>query len=401
METRLFRHPVDGLLRYEQMTLVPAPFPEHRIVMLLPSTLPSALTSRPLRLTRDGTLDAPELLGDPRVSRMMALLNHDGEETRIVGGAVRNALLGLPAGDIDLATTALPEAVMARAKRAKLRTIPTGLAHGTVTVLDTGMPFEVTTLREDVETDGRHAVVRFGRDFEQDAQRRDFTVNALSVGPDGTLYDTTDGVGDLAGGRIRFIGDAATRIREDYLRILRFFRFHATYGIGALDPAGLAAAIACRSGLDGLSRERVRAEVLKLLAAPGTTALLETLQQHGFLEQILGAEADVPRLARLIAQEGDAADSLLRLGALGGSERGAGRDAAKQLALVQCGARSSGRRGIGPGSVRRGTASANTSRASRDPLRSRSRPHSGWLRPGARILTGRRRLGGSARAGHR
>ncbi len=275
------------------------------------------MTSRPLRLARDGTLDAPELLGDPRVSRMMALLNHDGEETRIVGGAVRNALLGLPAGDIDLATTALPEAVMARAKRAKLRTIPTGLAHGTVTVLDTGMPFEVTTLREDVETDGRHAVVRFGRDFKQDAQRRDFTVNALSVGPDGTLYDTTDGVGDLADGRIRFIGDAATRICEDYLRILRFFRFHATYGIGALDPAGLAAAIACRAGLDGLSRERVRAEVLKLLAAPGTTALLETLQQHGFLEQILGAEADVPRLARLVAQEGDAADSLLRLGALG------------------------------------------------------------------------------------
>ena len=279
------------------------------------------MTSRPLCLTRDGSLDAPRLLDDPRVARMMALLNRDGEETRIVGGAVRNALLGLPAGDIDLATTALPEAVMARAKRAKLRTIPTGLAHGTVTVLDGGMPFEVTTLREDVETDGRHAVVRFGRDFKQDAERRDFTVNALSVGPDGTLYDTTDGVEDLAAGRIRFIGDAATRIREDYLRILRFFRFHATYGVGPLDPAGLAAAVACRAGLDGLSRERVRAEVLKLLAAPGTTALLETLQDHGFLAQILGTEADVPRFTRLVAHEGDAADPLLRLAALGARNR--------------------------------------------------------------------------------
>ncbi len=255
------------------------------------------------------------------MARMLALLNREGEETRIVGGAVRNALLGLPAGDIDLATTALPEAVMARAKRARLRTIPTGLAHGTVTVLDGGLPFEVTTLREDVETDGRHAIVRFGRDFGRDAERRDFTVNALSAGPDGTLYDTTGGVADLAAGRVRFIGDAETRIREDYLRILRFFRFHATYGVGPLDPMGLAAAVASRAGLNGLSRERVRAETLKLLAAPGTTALLETLQQHGFLAQILGTDADVPRLARLVAQEGDAADPVLRLAALGSRDR--------------------------------------------------------------------------------
>ena len=279
------------------------------------------MTARPLRLARNGRIEAPELLDEPRVARMMALLNREGEETRIVGGAVRNALLGLPAGDIDLATTALPESVMARAKRARLRTIPTGLAHGTVTVLDGGLPFEVTTLREDVETAGRHAVVRFGRDFGRDAERRDFTVNALSAGPDGTLYDTTGGVADLAAGRVRFIGDAETRIREDYLRILRFFRFHATYGIGPLDPAGLAAAVASRSGLDALSRERVRAETLKLLAAPGATALLEALQQHGFLTQILGTDADVPRLARLVAQEGEAADPVLRLAALGGRDR--------------------------------------------------------------------------------
>ena len=279
------------------------------------------MMSRPLRLTRDGRIDAPDLLDEPRVARMLALLNREGEETRVVGGAVRNALLGLPAGDIDLATTALPEAVMARAKRARLRTIPTGLAHGTVTVLDGGLPFEVTTLREDVETDGRHAVVRFGRDFGRDAERRDFTVNALSAGPDGTLHDTTGGVADLAAGRVRFIANAETRIREDYLRILRFFRFHATYGVGPLDPAGLAAAVACRAGLDGLSRERVRAETLKLLAAPGTTALLETLQQHGFLAQILGTDADAQRLARLVAHEGDAADPLLRLAALGAQDR--------------------------------------------------------------------------------
>ena len=139
---------------------------------------------RQLRLTPDGRLDAPSLIADPRVARMMALLNREGEETRLVGGSVRNALLGLPAGDIDLATTAHPDAVMARARRAKLRTIPTGLSHGTVTVLDGGVPFEVTTLREDVETDGRHATVRFGRDFSRDAERRDFTVNALSVGQD-------------------------------------------------------------------------------------------------------------------------------------------------------------------------------------------------------------------------
>ena len=138
--------------------------------------------------------------------------------------------------------------MLARAKAARIRAIPTGIDHGTVTLLSAGLPVEVTTLREDVETDGRHAVVRFGRDFARDAERRDFTVNALSVGRDGRLHDTTGGVADLAAGRLRFIGDAATRIREDYLRILRFFRFHATYGIGPLDAEGLAAAVAGREG---------------------------------------------------------------------------------------------------------------------------------------------------------
>ena len=221
------------------------------------------------------------------------------------------ALLGLPPGDIDVATTALPAVVVARAKAAKLRAIPTGIAHGTVTLVSGGLPVEVTTLREDIETDGRHAVVRFGRDFARDAERRDFTVNALSLGRDGRLHDTTGGVADLAAGRLRFIGDAATRIREDYLRILRFFRFHAAYGVGPLDPDGLAAAVAGRDGLDRLSRERVRGEVLKLLGAPGAVAVLETLEATGLLARILGGPGDVGRVARL----GDA-DPVLRLMAL-------------------------------------------------------------------------------------
>ncbi|RYC33381.1 CCA tRNA nucleotidyltransferase [Lichenibacterium minor] len=273
------------------------------------------MTDRPLRLAADGRLeprpDGTPLLDDPRLARVLDLLDRDGEEARVVGGAVRNALLGLPPGDIDVATTALPAAVTARAKAAKVRAIPTGIAHGTVTLVSGGLPVEVTTLREDVETDGRHAVVKFGRDFARDAERRDFTVNALSLGRDGRVHDTTGGVADLAAGRLRFIGDAATRIREDYLRILRFFRFHATYGVGPLDADGLAAAVAGRDGLDRLSRERVRGEMLKLLAAPGAVGVLRTLDATGLLARILGAPGDVGRLARL----GDA-DPALRLHAL-------------------------------------------------------------------------------------
>ncbi len=278
--------------------------------------MPTEVIPRPLHLSADGRLDGAPLLDDPRLRRVLDLLDRDGEETRVVGGAVRNALLGLPPGDIDLATTALPAAVMARAKAAKLRAIPTGIDHGTVTLLSGGLPLEVTTLREDVETDGRHAVVRFGRDFTRDAERRDFTVNALSVGPDGALHDTTGGVADLAAGRIRFIGDAATRIREDYLRILRFFRFHATYGVGPLDAEGLAASLAAREGLDRLSRERVRGEVLKLLGAPGAVPVLETLDGTDLLARILGGPADVARLRRLAEFDAGAPDPLLRLCAL-------------------------------------------------------------------------------------
>ena len=255
----------------------------------------------------------PALFADPRLRRVLHLLNGGGEETRVVGGAVRNALLGLPPGDLDLATTMPPDAVMARAAAAKIRTAPTGIAHGTVTLVSGGLPIEVTTLREDVETDGRHAVVRFGRDFVRDAERRDFTMNALSAGLDGVLHDAVGGTADLEARRVRFIGDPATRIREDYLRILRFFRFHATYGRGALDAAGLAASSGGRDGIDRLSRERVRAETMKLLGAPGAVAAVEAMETAGLLEKVLHGPADLARFRRLSAQD---ADPLLRLAAL-------------------------------------------------------------------------------------
>ncbi|MBV8847995.1 MAG: CCA tRNA nucleotidyltransferase, partial [Methylobacteriaceae bacterium] len=207
------------------------------------------------------------LFDNRRVLDLLDVLNCGGEETRIVGGAVRNALLGIPTGDIDLATTALPATVIARAKAAGFKPVPTGIDHGTVTVVVRGHPFEVTTLREDIATDGRRAVVRFGRDFDEDARRRDFTVNALSVSADRALHDPARGLEDLRAGRVRFIGDPRQRIREDYLRILRFFRFHAAYGEGLLDRAGRDAAIAEREGLAVLSAERIRAEMMKFVIA--------------------------------------------------------------------------------------------------------------------------------------
>lgn len=245
--------------------------------------------------------DAPaRLLSEPGVARVMAALATAGEETRLVGGCVRDALLGRAVSDMDLTTTLLPDAVIARARAAGLRSIPTGIEHGTVTLLADGHAFEVTTLREDVETDGRHAVVRFGRDFALDAQRRDFTINALAVDADGILHDTTGGMADLATGRVRFIGDPDTRIREDALRILRFFRFHARYGSGDPDPAGLRACILARDALNGLSRERIRAEFLKLLLAPGAVAAVGILSDSGLLMRLIGGLGEIGRLQRAL-----------------------------------------------------------------------------------------------------
>jgi poly(A) polymerase len=266
----------------------------------------------------DGRLrDLGPLTGGP-LARALEALNGEGEETRLVGGAVRDLILGLEAEDLDLATTALPDEVIRRAGAAGFGVAATGLSHGTVTLIMDGRPIETTTLREDVETDGRHAKVAFGRDFAADARRRDFTINALSLSRDGMVHDPVGGLVDLSAGRVRFIGDADARIREDYLRILRFFRFSARFGEGALDAEGLAAAIRNRLAAAGLSRERVRAEMLKLVVAPHAGPVLQTMGESGILDPALGF-ARTGRFKRAVAIEsarGARADALLRLAAL-------------------------------------------------------------------------------------
>jgi poly(A) polymerase len=259
-------------------------------------------------------------LREPPLSDLLATLDRDGEEARVVGGAVRNALLGLPHGDIDVATTAEPPEVMRRAQAAGFKPVPTGIDHGTITVVAGGRPFEVTTLREDVETFGRHATVRFGRDWKRDAERRDFTMNALSLSADGTVHDLVGGIDDLKARHVRFIGDAAARIAEDYLRILRFFRFHAHYGAGDPDPAGLHAAIAARDGLARLSRERVRMELMKLLLAPRAVPALAVMAEAGLLGSVLGSVPYLASFANIVEAEaacGLAPDAARRLAALG------------------------------------------------------------------------------------
>ena len=268
---------------------------------------------------RDGRLADLGILQSPPLARALALLDADGEEARLVGGAVRDILLGLPPGDFDLATTATPETVIARAKAAGIGFAPTGLAHGTVTLILDGRPIETTTLRQDVETDGRRAKVRFGRDFAADARRRDFTINALSVDRDGYVHDDVGGLADLARRRVRFIGDARARIREDYLRILRFLRFSARFGEGGLDPEGFVAAIAERAGLATLSAERVRAELLRILGARHGAAVIAAADGAGLLAPLLGGIARPARLATAVAIEaarGVEADAGLRLAAL-------------------------------------------------------------------------------------
>ena len=257
-------------------------------------------------------------LTQPLLSQLLAILDRDGEEARVIGGAVRNALFGEPPGDVDIATTALPQEVSRRATEAGFKAVPTGIEHGTVTIVANGRPFEVTTLREDVETFGRKAVVRFGRDWQADAERRDFTINALAATPDGRLIDLVGGLADIAARRVRFIGEPAQRIREDFLRILRFFRFHARYGKGAPDVEGMAAAIMLRTGLDLLSRERVHAELAKLLVAPGAASALTAMADAGLLTPILGVPLTLQfmRMAAVEAALGLAPDEIRRLGVL-------------------------------------------------------------------------------------
>lgn len=238
-------------------------------------------------------------LADPLVRQLLTLLSTDGEAARVIGGAVRNTLMGLPVADVDIATTALPDTVITRAEAAGLKVAPTGIEHGTVTVIGHRHVVEVTTLRQDIETDGRRAVVRFGRDWQADAERRDFTINALSVDLDGGLHDPVGGLADLEARRVRFIGSAERRIAEDRLRALRFFRFHAAYGAGAPDPEGLSATIRARHDLSELSAERIGQEMRKLVVASGAVATVVTMQESGILPLIAAGVGDLVAFGRL------------------------------------------------------------------------------------------------------
>lgn len=258
------------------------------------------------------------------VRSVFALLVAAGEGVRVVGGAVRNALMGCPVAEVDFATTAPPERVMELAGSASIKVVATGFEHGTVTLVIDGRGFEVTTLREDVETDGRRAVVRFGRDWEVDARRRDFTVNALSVDVAGTIHDPVGGLADIRARRIRFIGDPDRRIAEDRLRILRLFRFHAEYGIGDIDTSGLSAAIRARAGLRDLSAERIGQEMRKLVMAPRAAETLAEMQDIGILPIVLGGVGYLAQFSRLMAFEAEAGlkpSSARRLAVLGARVR--------------------------------------------------------------------------------
>ncbi|SCZ43716.1 CCA tRNA nucleotidyltransferase [Afifella marina] len=239
----------------------------------------------------------------PALKRVMHALKSEEGATRIVGGAVRNALLGEPVGDIDMATILLPEDVVAAAEDAGLKSVPTGIEHGTVTVIAEGHPFEVTTLRADVETDGRHAVVRFTDDWAEDAGRRDFTLNALYCDASGHVFDPLGGYPDLAARNIRFVGDPEERIREDYLRILRFFRFFAWYGDGRPDAEGLKASSRLKAGIAVLSAERVWSELKRLLAAPDPSRALRWMRITGTLDKALPENWGIDAIERVVAAE--------------------------------------------------------------------------------------------------
>ena len=261
----------------------------------------------------------------PETVAVLDALERAGAEARFVGGCVRDSLIGRQVGDIDIATDAVPERVAEALQAANIKAIPTGIDHGTITAVADGVPFEITTLRRDVETFGRHATVAYTDDWTEDAARRDFTINALSLGRDGTLFDPFGGEADLHAGRIRFVGDARARIQEDVLRLLRFFRFHAYYGRNGLDADGLAACREFATRLSGLSAERIWAELRRLLLAPEPTFVLREMGASDILAEILPEARFFDRLERLIGLE-DAAverwsdvvapDAIRRLAAL-------------------------------------------------------------------------------------
>jgi len=267
--------------------------------------------------------DLPATLGphiwisDARTKRVMEALGHGA--ARFVGGCVRNTILGEPVEDVDIATVLKPEEVIAHLENAGLKAVPTGIEHGTVTAVADGKPYEITTLRKDVKTDGRHAEVSFTADWGEDAARRDFTMNALYADRDGTLHDPEGGYDDALAGYVRFIGDPDARIREDYLRILRFFRFNAWYGKGEFDDAGLKACAANKEGLSQLSGERVQKELLKLVGARDPMPAIRAMAAAGILVEVLPEAASFERFAKLCEIESHqlfTSDPVLRLGAI-------------------------------------------------------------------------------------
>jgi poly(A) polymerase len=267
------------------------------------------------------TPEQGSFLEDASLKAIMNAVEDAGGEIRVNGGTIRNALLGEPTTDIDLSTTLEPKHVMDVLLRAGIKVVPTGIDHGTITAVAGSRGFEITTLREDVETDGRHAVVRFGTDWAADAMRRDFTLNALYCDRAGRLYDPLDGYGDLVARRIRFIGDADRRIEEDRLRILRFFRFFAWYGHGRPDAESLRACVRARDGLTSLSAERVWHELKRLFAAPDPVRAILWIRTAGVLDVVLPESSKwgtdlIPRLVSVEKLLGWKPDPLLRLMAI-------------------------------------------------------------------------------------
>lgn len=275
----------------------------------------------------------------PGLRRIIAALAADGGAVKIVGGAVRDTLLGLPVTDIDIATPLLPQEVTRRLEAADIKVIPTGIAHGTVTAIASGDHHEITTLRRDVETDGRRATIAFADDWRDDAARRDFTINALYADPDtGAVDDWFGGLPDLTAGRVVFIGDATRRIAEDHLRILRFYRFVARFGRGNLDPVSHAAVVTARQSLKSLSRERIADELLKILALPDPRAIVGQMAADGIFEVLLPERdaALAATLDRLVANEGAAgvgAVPLRRLAALLPADTAVAEQVASRLRL--------------------------------------------------------------------
>jgi poly(A) polymerase len=271
----------------------------------------------------------PPWLAEPAARRLLAALGTAGIEARFVGGCVRDSLLGLDIGDIDLATPARPEAVMAALRKAKIRAIPTGLAHGTVTAVIPPRHFEITTLRRDVETYGRRAKVAFDAGWDEDAARRDFTINAIYLAPDGTIYDPVGGRADLAAHRVHFVGDPATRIAEDVLRILRYYRFEARFGGGAGDPDARAACRAAVGQLPTLSAERVSRELMRLLGSPEPVRAVRMMIEDGVLGVILSEASQVDSLNQPDVLLGP----ILRLAALINVDRDGARVVGERLRL--------------------------------------------------------------------